>query len=664
MSRKVFRDLVSMAEAKRRLRAHFVPQPLGVDAVPLAGALGRVLADDVEAGIDVPPFDRASMDGFAVHAEDTFGAEEDRPVTLTVVGQVGAGENPAVAVADGEAVEISTGAPVPQGANAVVMVEYTWREQASVRVYRPVAPGDNIMGAGADIMAGELILRRGDVLTARETAVLAALGVTHPQVFRQPRVAVLSTGNEVVAPGTALAYGQIYDINARSLADAVTECHGVPVALGVVGDDRAALTARLKEGLRGADVVLVSGGTSAGVGDLLYRVIDDLGAPGILVHGVAVRPGKPVLIAVVDGTPVFGLPGYPTSALMMFHVFVQPVVRAMAGLPAAVEARTLAARTAERIPASFGRHEYLPVNLVQTEGGDYTVYPVPGGSGAITTLVEADGFIEVPGDRAFLAAGEAVAVELFGREVKPADLMVIGSHCVGIDFLLQLMRRRSHGFRTKVINTGSSGGLAAIRRGEADIAGTHLLDEATGVYNVPFLERYGIADRAVLVRGYIREQCLLVAKGNPKQIQSLDRLLDADVAFINRNPGSGTRLLLDMKLQETAARLQLPLDRLQQCVQGYRVEAKSHTAVAVAVLQGKADVGLAIRAAADRYGLTAIPLTEERYDFVVQKSRLSKPSVQAFLDVLRSTEFRTALPATLPGLSPTDDTGAIIYPPP
>ena len=662
MRQKVFRELVSVEEAKRRLKEHFLPQPVGVEELHLGRCVGRVLAEDVEAAVDVPPFDRASMDGFAVHAEDTFGAEEDRPVSLRVVGSVGAGENPKVSVEDEEAVEISTGAPIPKGANAVVMVEYTWQKGNSLKVYRPVAPGDNIMAAGSDIMAGELILRKGDFLTPRETGVLSALGVTSATVFRRPYIAVISTGNEVVSPGTSLKYGKIYDINARSISDSIIECGGTPTFLGIVGDEKAAIRSKIEEGLLKSDAVILSGGTSAGVGDLLYRIIDDIGKPGILVHGVSVKPGKPLIIAVVNGKPIFGLPGYPTSALMIFNVFVRPIVREMAGLKAETEKILVEAETAERIESTQGRYEYLPVNIVRTKSGENMVYPVPGKSGAITTLAEADGFIEVPGDRAFLDEGEKVLVELFSFELKPADLMIIGSHCVGIDLLLSLMREKNGVFKTKVINTGSAGGMAAIRRGEADIAGTHLLDEKTGEYNTPFLERYGITDKAMLVRGYVREQGLVVVKGNPKKIRSLEDLVGKQLSIINRNPGSGTRILLNLLLQEVARKKGTIFDKLVSDIKGYRAEAKSHTAVAVAVLHGKADLGLAIRAVAERYGLDFLPIADEHYDFLIQRNRLTKPAVQALLEILRSDEFKRELKRRLPGLSPTEETGMIIHP--
>lgn len=654
---------MSVEEAKRRLREHFTTKTVGVEAVPLEGAHKRVLARDIEAPIDVPPFDRATMDGFAVRAGDTFGAEEDRPRTLKVVGRVGAGERPEVDVGEGEAVEISTGSPIPKGANAVVMVEYTSPRGDSVEVYRPVAPGENVMAAGSDIMAGELILRRGTFLTPRETGVLAALGFSAIEVLKKPRVAVLSTGDEIVPPGGLLEYGMIYDINARTLSDSVAECGGEPISLGVVGEDADAIGRKLREGLGVADIVLTSGGTSAGVGDLLYRLIDDLGKPGILVHGVSVRPGKPTIIAVVDGKPLFGLPGYPASALTIFEIFVGPILREMAGLEPEVERRVVMAKTAERIYAAGGRREYLPVNVVQAEEGRYIVYPVPGGSGAITSLAEADGFIEVPEERAFLEAGERVGVKLFSHELRPADLMVIGSHCLGIDVILELLSRRCPGIYTKVINVGSSGGLAAVRRGEADIAGTHLLDDKTGKYNRPFLERFGIADKAVLVRGYDREQGLIVPKGNPKNVHGIEDLLKGDLSLINRNPGSGTRVLLDTLLRKVAEDRGLDFRRLVSTVPGYGAEAKSHSAVAVAVLQGKANVGLGIRTVAERYGLGFIPVAKERYDFAISAKRLLRQPIRAFLEVLRSEEFKREVERRVAGIIPTEETGTVVYSP-
>jgi putative molybdopterin biosynthesis protein len=662
MVRKVFRELVSVEEAKKRLYMHFKPKPVGTEIVPLTHAYGRVLAKDIQAQIDVPPFDRASMDGFAVHAEDTFGAEEEKPAVLEVVGKFGAGESPSIDVERGQAVEVSTGAPIPKGANAVVMVEHTWHDGKMLKVYKPVSPGENIMASGSDIMAGELILRKGTFLTAREIGVLASIGMTGVRVFRKPKVAIISTGNEIIQPGEPLKYGKIYDINAYSIYASVIENGGEPSFLGIVEDDAEAISLKLREGLQKANMVISSGGTSAGVGDLLYNVINALGKPGILVHGVSIRPGKPLIIAVVEGKPLFGLPGYPTSALMTFHIFVKPVLREMAGLKPQEKGGTIQAKTAEKIYLQEGRREYLPVNVIMGEKGKYTVYPILSGSGAITTLAEADGFIEIPENRTFLEEGEKVQVKLFSSELKPADIMIIGSHCIGIDILLELLQKKHSGITSKVINVGSTGGLAAIRRGEADVAGIHLIDEKTGEYNKPFLKRYGVEEKAVLVRGYNRQQGLIIAKGNPKGIIGLQDVLRSDVSFINRNPGSGTRILLDINLKKIAENKGVSFKEIVSKIRGYQFEAKSHTSVALAVLQGKADVGLGIRAVADRYGLEFIPIIDEKYDFAVQKNRMSKQVIQAFLATLKSEVFKEELKKRASGLVPAKETGEVIYP--
>ncbi len=661
MDRKVFRELMSVEDAKRILKERFPARSVGVEDLPLEQVAGRVLAEDVEASMDVPPFDRASMDGFAVQAEDTFGAEEDRPVNLRIVDRVGAGDIPTITVGRSEVVEISTGAPIPKGANAVVMVEYTWQDDG-LKIYRAVVPGENIMAAGADIMAGELILRAGDLLTPRETGVLAALGRNTVKVHKRPIAAILSTGNEIVSPGSPLTYGKLYDINARTISDAVAENGGTPRFYGIVGDRREEMQTKIEEALREADMVITSGGTSAGVGDLLYKVINDLGPPGILVHGISVKPGKPAIMGIAKGKPIFGLPGYPASALMIFNIFICPVLRQMAGLAPEVENTVVEACAAEKIFSSGGRREYMPVNVVKTRAEGYAVYPVPGESGAITTLAEADGFVEVPETRLFFEAGEKLLIQLFSRRLKPADLMIIGSNCVGIDVILSHMRSRGIGFKAKVISTGSSGGLVAIRRGEADIAGTHLLDEETGIYNIPFLNKFEIADKAILVRGYNREQGLLVAKGNPKKIQNIQDLCRRDVSIINRNQGSGTRILLDMKLAALAKTKNTTLDSLTRTIIGYKAVAKSHSAVAVSVLQRKADVGLTIRAVAESYGLHFIRVAEEKYDFLIHRERYEKTSVQAFLETLRSEAFKEELPRRVIGLSPDKETGKVLWP--
>lgn len=657
--RKVFRTLVTIEEALAELHKHFKPEPASLEEVRVSDAMGRTLGEDVLAQIDVPGFDRASMDGYAVIAEETFGAETDDPKNLRIVGRCEAGQQPSIPVESGEAIEISTGAPVPRGSNAVVMVEHTRRTDSAVEIFRSVVPGENIAGAGSDIMAGELVLRKGETITPREIGVLAALGIERAKVFRRPRVAIISTGNELLAPGAPLTYGKIYDINASAIAASVVECGGEPANLGILPDDPAVMEQKLKQALQQAEIVLTSGSTSAGAGDLIYRIIDKLGRPGVIVHGISVKPGKPALLAVVNGKPLIGLPGYPTSALMIFHALVAPIVREMSGL-AQRAVVVVEARLPFRVVAGKGRRELLPIHLTRTAAGEYLAYPTVGGSGAISSFSLSDGFIDIPETMGFLEEGEQVKVRLFGTGLSPADLVVIGSHCVGIDVLIGIIRKQRPDFVAKVINTGSLGGFYAVKRGEADVAGVHLLDESTGEYNTPFYNRFGMKDKAILVRGYAREQGLLLPKGNPMGIHGFDDLMRPNVSFINRNRGSGTRILLDSHLSGIAASRGLKLEELVRGMRGYTSEAKSHSAVAAAVAHRRADVGVAIRTVADSYDLDFVKIGDELFDFLIARDRLEKAPVQVFLNALKSEGFASHLNEKAPGLRPSPSTGTVL----
>lgn len=657
--RRIFKTLVTIDDANRLLSQYFKPRPTGVEHVSLNEASGHVLAEDVVSNLDVPGFDRATMDGYAVKAQDTFGASDDHPASLKIVGQVEPGDSPPISVSEGEAVEIATGAPLPQGANSVIIVENTQKLSDHLRAFRSVVPGENVMAAGSDIMNGELIIRRGERATPREVGLLAALGIDSVKVYRKPRVAIISTGNELTPPGFPLGFGKIYDINASTLSALVSENGGIPQIFGIVTDDPVKMEAMLQASLCGSDLVLTSGSTSAGVGDLLYRIVDRLGKPGILVHGLSVKPGKPTIIAVVDGKPLFGLPGYPTSALMIFLALVAPVLRMMAGLQPE-EKVTVEARVPFKVFSAKGRRELMPVHLTRDESGAYLVYPATEGSGAISTFALSDGFIDIPAGQEFLEEGEYAQVELFARRLKPADLFVIGSHCVGMDILLQVMLDSGARYSSKIINVGSMGGIHAVKRREADIAGIHLLDDRTGQYNIPYIEKMGLKGQAVLVRGYNREQGLIVAEGNPRGIKGVEDIISGEVRFLNRNTGSGTRSLLDSLLKRLAVKKNVSFQEAASRIRGYEIEAKSHSAVAAAVKTGNVDVGIGIRTVAVVNQLGFIHLADEKYDFLLPKGRVEKEPVRRFVETLRSPDFHSALEKKAPGLRVTEETGSII----
>jgi putative molybdopterin biosynthesis protein len=641
MQQEQFLDVIDRDEAERRFRAALDLRPLPAEEVALPDALGRVLAADVVAPVDVPGFDRSNVDGFAVRAEDTFGASEDEPRTLRLNAEVLAtGAEPRQSVAPGTATAIATGAVIPRGADAVVMIEDTDAAAGRLTVRRPAAPGANVSFAGTDIGRGETVLRRGELLTSRETGVLAALGLARVSVVRRPRIAVLSTGDEIIPPGAAMRPGLVYDSNATVLADAVREQGGEPVPCGIVPDDAARLEAALRHALA-CDLVLLSGGTSKGAGDVSYRVVGALGEPGILAHGVALKPGKPLCLAavrVVDRSrdrpttrtvPVAVLPGFPTSAVFTFQEFIAPVIRRLAGRPDD-PAEVVRARLPMRVNSERGRTEYLLVGLVDA-GDGYAAYPMGKGSGSVTTFSRADGFVTIPRQREYLEAGDMVDVRLLGHGLRPAELVVIGSHCVGLDYLLG--RLQEAGVRTKFLAVGSSGGLTAARRGECDLAGVHLLDPKTDTYNRPYL-----GDDLLMIPGYGRLQGVVHRKGDPRfEGRSIPEavaaaLADPECVLVNRNRGSGTRVLIDRLLGDHRP-------------PGYLTEARSHNAVAAAVAQGRADWGVAIATVAAGAGLGFLPLQEEQYDFVVPKGRWDRPAVRAFRELLGRDDTLAALTA-------------------
>ncbi len=629
MKQEQFLEVLDRDEAKRRYWHAIEPVPLPPEEVELAGALGRVLAADVVASVDVPGFDRSNMDGYAVVAADTFGATEKAPIRLRLTGEtLTPGRAPAVEVRPGTASPIATGAVVPRGADAVVLVEATDEEDGALIVRRAVTPGTAVTFAGTDVANGETVMFAGDVLTSRDTGVLAAIGRSRVHVHRRPRVAILSTGDEVIPPGHAPGVGTVFDSNARAIADAAHEAGGVAVELGIVPDDAGDLR-RAITGALAYDVVLVSGGTSKGPGDVAYRVLDALPPPGIVVHGVALKPGKPLCLAAAGRTPVVLLPGFPTSAIFTFHEFVAPLIRRLAGLHPADRA-TLEARLAVAVPSERGRTEYLLVHLLPTDGPP-AAYPMGKGSGSVTTWSQADGFVTIDANTERVDEGREVTVTLMGRDLVPRDLSIVGSHCVGLDVIVSALRER--GLRTKLINVGSEAGLRAAKRGECDVAGIHLLDVESGVYNRPFVD-----DSLELVAGYGRMQGVVFRQGDARfdgkdaTTAVHDALEDADVVMVNRNVGSGTRILIDRLVGERRPR-------------GHANQARTHNAVAAAVASGRADFGVAIETVARDAGLGFLPLTEERYDFVLPKARLERPAARAFVELLRETRVRDALRA-------------------
>jgi putative molybdopterin biosynthesis protein len=578
----------------------------------------------------VPSFDRSNVDGFAVVAEDTFGASEEVPRIVSLEKEeIHTGIVPATTIHPGKAALIATGGMVPRGADAVVMVEYAETQGRELRIARAVTAGSGISFAGTDITAGETVLRRGRQLTSRDTGVLAAIGVAQVNVWRKPIVAILSTGDEIIAPGEPMQPAKVYDSNSQVLADAVRELGGEPRRLGITRDDPAALRERLNHALEFADIVLLSGGTSKGAGDVSYRVVAELNDPGIVAHGVALKPGKPICLAATGGRAVVILPGFPTSAIFTFHEFVAPVIRSLAGR-GAEESTSVQAKLAVKVNSEIGRTEYLLVGLVETsDETGLAAYPMGQGSGSVTTFSRADGFATIGRYEEIVQAGAIIEVQLLGRDLQLADLVVIGSHCIALDYLLGELQRQ--GVRSKFLAVGSTAGLDAAKRGECDVAGVHLLDPKTNEYNRPFLTPY-----LDLVPGYGRLQGVVFRRGDSRfegrgaQDAVAQTVNDPGSMMVNRNQGSGTRALIDRLLGGVKPH-------------GYAIQPRNHNAVAAAVVQGRADWGMTLDTIARTAGLGFLPVQAEQYDFIVPKSRANRPGVIAFKALLQQPSTREAL---------------------
>ncbi len=606
-----FLEVLDRDEAERRWLEVIGTRTLEAETIALESALGRVLAEDVRADVDVPGFDRSNMDGFAVRAADTFGASENEPVRLRLNAEhVPTGVVPEQEVAPGTATPVATGGMIPRGADAVVPVEVTDAEGDTLIVRRAAVPGAALSFAGTDVGAGETVLFAGTRLTSRETGVLAAIGRARLSVVRRPRVAILSTGDEIVAPGAAMRPGLIYDSNGRIVADAVTELGGEPRFLGVFPDRMDALRDALRLALAEADLVLLSGGTSKGEGDLNHAVVAELD-PGVVVHGVALKPGKPICLAAHGEVPVVILPGFPTSAIFTFHEFVAPLLRRLGGL-AGERRETRPARLAQRTVSERGRLEYLLVGLVRGDDGALAAYPMGKGSGSVTAFSRADGFVRIDRNTEIVEADTPVEVTLIGRELPLADLVAIGSHCAGLDVLAAALARR--GFTVKVQAVGSQGGLAAARRGECDLAPIHLLDAETGRYNQPYLD-----ESLRLLPGYRRMQGVVTRPDEERDTAEL--LDDRTLRMVNRNRGSGTRVVIDELLGERRP-------------PGHAYEPRSHYAVAAAVAQKRADWGVTIETVARQAGLRFRPLRAEHYDFAVPAARWERSALRALRELL------------------------------
>jgi putative molybdopterin biosynthesis protein len=588
LMRKEFRSLISLEEAQSIVQSH-LPRATK-ESVPLPQARGRILAEKVVSSQDVPGFSRASMDGFAVQAEDTLAAREDRPVCLRLAGSVPMGVLAQLQVARGEAAEVSTGSMMPPGADAVVMIEYSQAEENRVLIRRPVFSSENVQAGGSDISFGEAVLFPGTRLQPREMGVLAALGRTEVTV-RSLKVGVASTGNELVPPGQPLAPGQIYDINSYTIATAVADCEALAIPYGILPDEKRSMAAMLLKMAAECDMLLVSGSTSAGAGDMIFQVIEEEGE--LIFHGVNLKPGKPTIFGTIDDKPCLGLPGYPTSALTVFSCLAAPAIRAALGQ------KNLGKGVTGRLAGPLrleGRRQMLAVGL----SGEL-VYPVDKGSGSITTLAGADGVIDIPSGVEYLEKGEKVEVELFS-EVEAADLVVAGENCI---LLEQLAERVPWNLR--LLNTGSLQARLYLEDGVADLACVCGPEAAAAEGMAP-------------IWGFKRELGLVF-----RDAGALTDLAGQRIVGWHR----------DSVMQAAFERHLLALGLTEP---RYVRVARTHSSVAAAVASGRAEVGFAERRAAAQAGLGFRPLGHDEIKLLVRPENVGDARLKSLVFALSQAE--------------------------
>lgn len=622
MRREVFLEEKPLEEAQtgylRFLRDLGILAPGPMETVPVKESCGRVTAAPVFAVVSHPHFHAAAMDGFAVWARRTFGATEQNPLRLRV------GE---------EAFPADTGDVLPEGCDAVVMVEDTHEvEPGVVEITAAVFPYQNVRVMGEDVVATEMLLPANHLIRPVDVGAMLAGGVGTVPVHPRPRVAVIPTGTEVVEPGTPLKPGDIIEFNTPVLGEMVREWGGIPVRYEIVPDDFPVLKAAVLRAAAECDVVLLNAGASAGREDFTAAVVRECGK--LFAHGVAIKPGKPVVLGEVGGKPFLGIPGYPVSAVLNAELFARPVILAKQGRTVP-EREKVNAFLSRRIVSPAGVEEFVRVKLGRI-GEKIVATPLGRGASRLLTLVRADGILRVPRFSEGFEAGSVVPVELLRSRAEIEETIVaIGSHDLALDIIANFLRLKFPEATLSSAHVGSLGGLLALKRGEAHLAGTHLLDEATGEYNVSYVRQYLKGVPTVLVNLSYREQGFIVAPGNPKRINTFNDLVRDDVRFVNRQRGAGTRVLLDFHLR----RLGLASER----VTGYQREEYTHLAVAAAVAGGTADVGLGIRAAATALGLDFVPVAEERYDLCILKEYWEGKVGERLRAVLADPEFQAAV---------------------
>ena len=646
---KIFHELLTINEAIKKIEMEYGElKPIGIEFVNIDDSIGRILADEIYAKVDSPPFDRSEVDGYALNHFDLIGADEEHPVSLRIIGKSVVGKIPDISIKPGTCAEIATGAPLPKGATAVAMIEYTKRSGELVKFYRSVSTGENVANAGSDVMVGDTTLRKGTLITPLEIAIISSLGYDKVPVYKNFNAGIISTGDEIETVGNVLKPGMIYDSNSHTISSYLRGIGIKSNFYGIARDNYEDIKSLVKKALNENDLVITSGSTSAGLGDVIYKVYAEFGR--LVVHGLKIKPGKPTIVAISGKKLLIGLPGFPMSAIIAYEYFIKKILMKLSGYN--FEENITFAKLSSRINSSKNVEEFVPVSIVK-KGNELRAYPIYGNSGSITSMLYADGIMRIPENVNYLDENDEIEITLFSNTLNIPNLTVIGSHCPLLESLLSNFKN------VKYIRVGSTAGWYAVKNGEADIAGTHLLDEKTLSYNIPFLEKYGLSGKAVIIRGYGREQGILIKKGNPKNIKNINDFLRNDITIVNRIKGSGTRTLLDILLKKEAEKLGLNFEEMVQGVNGYNFEGKTHSSVASAVSQNRADAGLSLKFYAELYGLDFIPIGLEMYDILASIDSLDKPEIKEMINLLKSDKIKELIKKQFPGYTILDDSGSI-----
>jgi len=637
--RNIYLKMKTLEAAQEIIFQQFSPdRTRSKETISVPDAVGRVLAEPVTAVISSPNFHLSAMDGIAVKAVNTFGAAETKPKELRV---------------GTDAFYVNTGHVMPENTDAVIMIEHVHvLDPNRLEIEIPAFPWQNVRKVGEDIVATELLFPQNHVITPYCVGALVSGGIFTVPVKTKPNVLIIPAGSELVdwrkTPVGNLQPGQVIESNSFVLGKLVESCGGTFTRHDMLTDDPMKIKAAILDAMNiGFDMILLVGGSSAGSEDHTRRVIDELGE--VLVHGVTIMPGKPVLIGKIADTPIFGIPGYPVSAIVAFEQFVAPLISSMLGQPEPQRPRVQVEPT-RKIASKLGLEEFVRVKLGAV-GNKIVAIPLPRGAGCITTLTEADGIIRVPKNLEGIRPNEPVTAELL-RPLSSVNntIVVVGSHDNTLDVLSDQIRSGHKNLTLSSSHVGSMGGLMAIKKGVCHLAGSHLLDTRDGTYNLSYIRKYLPDTKVKLVNLVMRDQGLIVLPKNPKRIRGIEDLSRKDITFINRQAGSGTRILLDYRLK------QMGIDPSQ--VDGYENEEFTHMSVAVTVLSGAVDVALGIYAAARALDLDFIPVVTEQYDLVIPKIYFESENIQILLETIRTPEFKHRVQA-LGGYS-TERTGQVI----